>query len=195
MWRVFMIAIGAQHEELAALTKPIAEETLGQSVELVTTGRNPYAEKLLVGSRLDEGEHAILIDADVVLNVRPELSEDQINITPHAPGIFTSSNRDVVPGGPILHTGFFTLPFGARAIGAHAAELMAGELNGRAFFDEVPFTVACNRLGANVNLLPSETLILLHPDLMLRSRKRNYHFVGPNKLKRIRTYLSQGVNP
>lgn len=193
MFRAVMIACGQRYEEIAALTQPFAQQALGIPVEVITLGI-PHVLKLTVASKSANDVCTIVIDADVVLHSWDWdwLDLTKVNATPLRSALFESFNRDVLPEGPIVHTGLMAIPGHLSSVGVEAANLMQNELRGRPhnFFDEVPMSVACWRTGTPVHWLPNEAL-----HLNVHTRKavqgQNVHFIGPNKLRRIQAHIQQ----
>lgn len=185
---VFMIAIGDDHQAMAASTVPRVEKVLGLPVNLITEG-DPFAVKL---SLLEDAKRPVLfIDCDLLLlgwdwdafdptcfNAAPDMMH------PSWPG--TAAIRSLLPN-PKLHTfnsGLWLAPPSCKPLFRFASELGNGPLRDIPYKlgDQTPLNVAIQQVSARTNTLPQKFNWQLHkktrPDPPPPNGALGVHLVG-----------------
>lgn len=194
---VFTLATPGDYERMTAFTAPTVSRATGYACNVLTLDPScePFEAKLDLLSRVREP--SLFVDADVVMHDWDWSLVDAERVNAfHAP--YRTAERRHKPLLPdphvLLHTGVVFMPPERRHAAALALDLMRGELRGlpMSCHDELPFSVACARLGAPANLLPSEALTITNHTTLKPARAVHF-FDGDarSKLTRIRQYLER----
>jgi hypothetical protein len=193
--RVVTLARGSAYEAMARETSVVNARALGVDVEVLSFEGDPFEAKLQFLSTV--AEPTILVDADVVLKrwSWERIDARRINALRAPYRASENYHKSLFPDPYVLlHTGIVLMPPLWRGCAARGLELMRGALSKVKWRcqDEVPFSAAVYDYRADVNTLPSDTLLITN-HTTLRDANGVHFFAGAPavKLARVREYITR----